>query len=166
MIFSNISLGENVEIDTSSTFNNIVIGNFVRVAKMCSIFGSKDHIAVIGDNSYIGMMSILNGFGAKLTIGSNVSFAQHVNVMTDSGPNASLKLQKIFPIEKGEVTIGDNSWIGADTIIMPNVTLGKFCVVAANSFVNRSFEDFSIIGGSPAKLIRKFTQEEIDKVLE
>ncbi|RYE13474.1 MAG: acyltransferase, partial [Rickettsiales bacterium] len=40
-------------------------------------------------------------------------------------------------------------------IIMPNVKIGKFCVVAANSFVNKSFDDYSLIAGSPAKFIKK-----------
>jgi galactoside O-acetyltransferase len=47
---------------------------------------------------------------------------------------------------------------------MPGVFLGDFCVVAANSFVNKSFEAYSIIGGSPAVLIRKLTNIEIMKL--
>ena len=111
------------------------------------------------------MNSILNGYYCKLLIGSHVSIAQNVNIMVDSGPNASSKLQKIFPIIKGSVIIGDHSWIGASVIIKPGITLGKFCVVAANSYVNKSFEEYSIIGGNPAKLIRKFTQDEIEKII-
>jgi acetyltransferase-like isoleucine patch superfamily enzyme len=45
---------------------------------------------------------------------------------------------------------------------MPAVTLGKYCVVAANSFVNKSFPDYTIIGGTPAKLIRTLTPSEIE----
>jgi acetyltransferase-like isoleucine patch superfamily enzyme len=102
----------------------------------------------------------LNGFAEKLIIGGNVSIAQIVNIMVDSGPNASAAMQKVFPIKKGPVSIGNNCWIGANAIIMPDVQLGEFCVVAANSFVNKSFPAFSIIGGSPARLIRRFTEEE------
>jgi acetyltransferase-like isoleucine patch superfamily enzyme len=86
--------------------------------------------------------------------------------MSGSGPNASEVMQRIFPILKGEVSLGDHTWIGASVVIMPNVSLGKYCVVAANSFVNKSFPDYSIIGGSPAKLIRTLTQEEIKKLHE
>jgi len=95
-----------------------------------------------------------------LIIGSNVSIAQNVNIMVDSGPNASPAMQRVFPIEKGPVNIGNNCWIGASAIIMPNVSLGEFCIVAANSYVNTSFPSFSIIGGIPARLIRTFTDEE------
>jgi len=161
---TDIKLGENVIIDSSSTVNNVSIESNVKIAKLCSIFGSVENPVEIGDNTYIGMMSIINGFKAKITIGKRVSFAQHVNIMTDSGPNASPIMQKIFPIQQGSIEIGDDSWIGADSIIMPNVSLGKCCVVAANSFVNKSFEPFSIIGGNPAKLIRKLTKAEMIKM--
>ena len=164
MITANITLGENIQIDPSSTVNNVAIGNNVKIAKLCSIFGSPEYAVKIGNNSYIGMMSIINGYNAQIIIGERVSFAQHVNLMTDSGPNASPMLQKIFPIQKGSIEIGDDSWIGADSIIMPNVTLGKCCIVAANSFVTNSFESFSVIGGNPAKLIRKLTVSELHKM--
>lgn len=155
MKISNITLGKDVEVDTSSSINNVKIGNNVKIAKRCSVYGSMENILEIGDNSYIGMNTLLNGFSAKLTIGKNVSIAQNVNIMTDSGPNASVEMQKFFPIEKKEIMIGDDSWIGTGSIIMPGVTLGQFCVVAANSFVNKSFPEYSVVGGNPAKLIRK-----------
>lgn len=105
------------------------------------------------------MGTILNGFANKLTIGDNVSIAQNVNIMTDSGPNASEKMQFFFPLIDGPVTVGDHSWIGANSIIMPNVSLGDFCVIAANSFVNCSFPAYSVIGGNPAKLIKELNKE-------
>lgn len=156
---ANISLGKEVIIDTSSTFNNVDIGDFVKIAKNCTIYGSPENILKIGSKSYIGMGTLLNGFANKLIIGNNVSIAQNVNVMTDSGPNASLEMQFFFPLIEGPVVIGDHSWIGTNSIIMPNVSLGSFCVVAANSFVNSSFPPYSVIGGNPAKLIRNLNKE-------
>lgn len=164
MIYSNILLGEGVEIDPSSSINNITIGDNVKIAKRVSAFGSKNGPLRIGRNSYIGMNSILNGFAAELSIGEYVSIAQNVNIMTDSGPNASEKLQRLFPITNGSITIGDHTWIGASSIIMPGVTIGRFCVVAAGSFVKQSFPDFSITGGTPARLIRKFNDDEIKEL--
>jgi acetyltransferase-like isoleucine patch superfamily enzyme len=164
MKFANIILGSNVEIDPSSTINNVIIKDGVKIAKRCSIFGGPDNQLEIGPNTYIGMNTIINGFAAKIIIGKNVSIAQNVNIMVDSGPNASAAMQRIFPIEKGSINIGDNCWLGASAIIMPNVTLGEFCIVAANSYVNKSFPAFSIIGGNPAGLIRSFTEDEKAKM--
>lgn len=164
MITSNINLGENVIIDTTASINNVNIGSNTKIAGNVKIFGSAQNLLEMGNECYVGPYSIIEGFNAKVIIGNNVSFAQNVNLMSGSGPNASPLLQKIFPIIKGEVKIGDNSWIGASSIIMPDVTLGKFCIVAANSYVNKSFPDYSIIGGTPAKLIRTLTEIEIEKI--
>lgn len=155
MILSNIILGNNVFIDDTSSVNNVIISEGVKIAKRCSLFGSSENLLEIGKDSYIGMNTIINGFKAKVTIGNNVSIAQSVNIMADSGPNASAEMQKFFPLIEGNVKIGNHCWIGANSIIMPGVDLGDFCVVAANSFVNKTFDPYSIIGGNPAKLIKK-----------
>jgi len=165
MKFARINLGIDVEIDPSSTINNVTIGDRVKIAKRCSIFGGPGNVLELGSETYVGMNTIINGYAAALKIGHNVSIAQNVNIMVDSGPNASPSMQRVFPLEKGPISIGSNCWIGASSVIMPNVSLGEFCIVAANSYVNKSFPAFSIIGGNPAKLIRTFTQEEKDKML-
>ena len=164
MITSNIKLGNEVYIEKDSNVNNISIGDYTKIASNVRLFGSAINILEVGRNCYFGINSIVEGFNAKVKIGDYVSFAQNVNLMSGSGPNAYEKFQKIFPIVKGEVSIGDHTWIGASAVIMPNVNIGKFCVVAANSFVNSSFSDYSIIGGTPAKLIRKLTESEINNI--
>jgi len=164
MEFSNIVLGNNVQVDPSTNFNNVHIGDNVKISKQCSVFGSKEHPAIIGEHTRINMMCFLNGFDAPLMIGRNCGISQFVQIMTGSGPSASSRLQRIFPIVKEAVTISNDCWLGAGAVIMPGVTLGDFCVVAANSFVNQSFDAFSIVGGNPAKLIRTFSEEEKSKL--
>lgn len=166
MITSNINLGQNVSIDTTASVNNVTIGDNTKIAGNVKIFGSPENQLTVGKSCYFGPNTLVEGYNAKVTIGNHVSFAQNINLMSGSGPNASEVMQRIFPILKGEVSLGDHTWIGASVVIMPNVSLGKYCVVAANSFVNKSFPDYSIIGGSPAKLIRTLTQEEIKKLHE
>ncbi|MDC9615814.1 acyltransferase [Xenorhabdus khoisanae] len=163
MKLENITLVGSATVDPSTSINNVRLGDNVKIAKRCSVFGSKENVLEIGHDSYVGMNSVLNGYSAKLTIGAHVSIAQNVNIMTDSGPNASELLQKIYPIQKEEIEIGDHCWIGTSAIIMPGVKLGNFCIVAANSYVNTSFEDYSIIGGTPARLIKKIDPYELKK---
>lgn len=166
MKIENIHLGQNVQVDPSASINNIVLGDHVRIAKQGSVFGGPDNLLHIGAHSYVGMNAIIEGFNEKITIGAHVSLAPNVYIMAGSGPNASESMQKIFPIIKAPVTIGDHCWIGAGAVIMPGVRLGNYCVVAVNSFVNKSFPDFSVIGGSPARLIRELSAEEQKRLQE
>lgn len=155
MEISNIKLGKNVRVDPSSSINNVIIGDNVKIAKNCSVYGSPDNILEIGEGSYIGMFSLLNGFSAPLRIGKFVSIAQSVNIMTDSGPNASPLMQKTYPILKGAVTIEDHAWIGAGVIVTPGVRIGRCSIVGANSFVTGDIEPYSLYAGNPAIFIKR-----------
>ncbi|SET75774.1 acyltransferase [Hymenobacter actinosclerus] len=155
MILSNIKLGKNVEVDGTSSLNNVDIRDNVKISKYCTVFGSSNNVLHIGVSAYIGPNCFIQGYADHIEIGERVSIAQNVNIMSSSGPNASTAMQKYFPLIVGKVKIGNDCWIGANSVIMPNVVLGDFCVVAANSYVNQSFESFSVIGGNPAKLLKK-----------
>ena len=155
MQISNIQLGEDVVVDPTTSINNVKLCDRVKISKFCSIYGGTNNILEIGKETYIGMFTIINGYADMITIGNNVSIAQGVNIMANSGPNASGLMQAYFPLISGKVKIGNHSWIGANVVIMPGVVLEEFCVVAANSFVNKSFPAYSVIGGNPAKLIKK-----------
>src|SRR5439155_25454794 len=109
---NNKQLGSDVKIDASSSVNNAIIGDGVKIAKFCSVYGREGNLLEIGAHSYVGMFSILNGYARKLTIGCHVSIAQNVNIMTDSGPNASVFMQQFYPVVNGDVTIEDHAWIG------------------------------------------------------
>ena len=62
-------------------------------------------------------------------------------------------------INSGPIVIGDNCWIGAGAIILPKVKIGQHTVVAAGAVVTKSFEDGNqIIGGNPAKILRKLPE--------
>lgn len=155
MILANIDFGHDVEVHDSSTVNNVTLGDHVKVGKRCSLFGSATHLLSIGPHSYIGPNTTVQGYAAPIAIGARVSIAQNVNIMSSSGPNASPLMQRYFPLLVEAVHIGDDSWIGANAVILPGVTLGEFCVVAANSLVSASFPAFSVIGGNPARLLRR-----------
>jgi len=53
------------------------------------------------------------------------------------------------------IEIGNNSWIGANAVILPGVKLGNHVVVAAGAVVTKSFSDNFIVGGVPARVIKK-----------
>ena len=66
---------------------------------------------------------------------------------------------------KGKIIIGHECWIGIGVTVLSGVEIGNGCVVAAGSVITKSFPPYSIIGGSPAKLIRmRFSDEIVEKM--
>jgi acetyltransferase-like isoleucine patch superfamily enzyme len=57
-------------------------------------------------------------------------------------------------VSKGPTRIGDNTWIGVNSVITSGVTVGRRCAIGANSVVTRDVPDFSLVAGSPARVIR------------
>jgi acetyltransferase-like isoleucine patch superfamily enzyme len=104
----------------------------------------------IGDDSIIGEGVALDGRD-KLTIGNHVDIASEVMIYNSQhdikDPN--------FRAVSAPVTIQDYVFIGPRTIILPGVTIKKGAVVGAGAVVTKDVEEFSIVGGVPAKEIGK-----------
>ena len=105
-----------------------------------------------GDNVYFNVNCVVLD-GAKVTIGSNVFFAPGVQIYTANHPlEATLRqtLENALPI-----TIGNDCWIGGNTIILPGIKIGNGCVIGAGSVVTKDIPENSLAVGNPAKVIRK-----------
>ena len=73
---------------------------------------------------------------------------------------------KSYPT-KGNTVVGNDVWIGHNATIMPGVTIGDGAIIAANSTVVKDVAAYSIVGGNPAKEIKKrFSVEKIAELLE
>ena len=71
------------------------------------------------------------------------------------------------PSSNGDVIIGNDVWIGSNTTIMSGITIGDGAVIANNSHVVKNVDPYTIVGGNPAKVIRKrFDDETIEKLLK
>jgi len=118
---------------------------------------STEKKIVIGDNNYFNRNLMIDSCN-YIEIGSNNMFGPDVYI-TDS--NHTFKFGVFpskLPMNKGKVKIGNGCWIGAKAIILKDVELGDFCVVAAGSVVTKSFPSGSIIGGVPASIIKKMIE--------
>lgn len=68
---------------------------------------------------------------------------------------------------KGDTIIGNDVWIGQNAVIMPGVKIADGAIIAANSIVTKNVEPYAIVGGNPARFIKKrFSEIEIEKLLK
>ena len=157
-----------------SQCNKSKISNNVHIYENCTVNNST-----IGEYTYISRYSHIN----NTTIGRYCSIGP--NVLTGPGkhPLDKVSTSPIFYSTKKQVgvtaaekdtfkeastiEIGNDVWIGANSIILDGVKIGTGCVIAANSVVTRSIPEYTIAGGSPSKLIReRFTAEMLIKIKE
>lgn len=111
----------------------------------------------IGSDCYFGpnlYMACIH----KITIGDGSVFSEGVYVNDCNhgmDPEAGLILkQPLF--HGGDISIGKSCFVGLRAAIMPGVTLGDHCIIGVNSVVTKSFPAYSMVGGSPARLLRRY----------
>ena len=112
----------------------------------------------VGDNFYANTgLTVLDG--ARVTIGDNVFCAPYVGIYTAGHPvhpyPRNLGIEYNLP-----VTIGDNVWIGAQSVINPGVTIGSNVVIGSGSVVTKDIPDNVIAVGNPCRALRKITDED------
>jgi acetyltransferase-like isoleucine patch superfamily enzyme len=111
-----------------------------------------------------------------LVLGKNVDLAKDVLITTSGGVEIGdntlvgyrtqiLSSNHVIPSNRGKIFLGghlhqkvcirNDVWIGANCIILPGVTIGEGAVVAAGSVVTKDVDDFTIVAGVPARIIRK-----------
>lgn len=115
-----------------------------------ALFSHRD--TEIHSDVYIGPQCNIG----KCKIESGVLLGSGVHIMSGKGQHNFSDLNTPIKDQGGsfeKVTIGENSWVGNGALIMANV--GKRCVVAAGSVVINDIEDFTIVAGNPAKVIKK-----------
>lgn len=146
----------------------IRIGKYVRIGRFCRMQCYKDFAGEklfpqidIKDGCYIGD-NFTALAGAPIELQENVLIASNVTI---SSENHSCDPTSIIPYKDqalvvGEVSIGEGTWIGQNAVILPNVKIGKKCVIAASAVVTKSVDDYSMVAGVPAKVIKKFDFEQ------
>lgn len=94
---------------------------------------------------------------AKVKIGDNCQMAPNVAIYTAGHPVHPDTRNTMY--EYGiEVVIGDNVWIGGNSVICPGVTIGDNAVIGAGSVVTKDIPEWCIAAGNPCKVIRKITE--------
>ena len=112
----------------------------------------------IGDRCLIGRGSGIVGHLA-IEIGNDVWTGHHVYITDQNHGYEKIDLPISMQTQPEEpVVIGDGSWIGAGSVILPGAHIGKHVAIGANSVVNGSIPDYSVAVGPPAKVIKRYTE--------
>lgn len=136
-------IGANCDVESGLTFHNcrdysnLIIGNNCHIGKNC-FFDLKD----------------------KVEIGNNVVISMQSTFITHQDLDKS-ELRNVFPASKNEITVKSNSYIGTNATILKGVVINEFSVVAAGSVVTKDVSGYSIVGGVPARLIKKIEESRI-----
>ncbi len=151
---------------------NIIVGDYTYYDDFDDVHNFeknvKYHFDFVGDKLIIGKFCM---------IASGVTFIMNGgNHLTDSissypfsifgGDWANAMEGKSFPF-KGDTLVGNDVWIGHNAVIMPGLKIGDGAIIATNSTVTKNVEPYTIVGGNPAKPIRKrFSAEQIEILLQ
>lgn len=121
----------------------------------------------IGENFYANHNLIILDAN-KVKFGDNVFIAPNCGFYTSGHPldaqTRNQGLEYAYPIE-----IGNNVWIGGNTVVLPGVKIGDNCVIGAGSIVTKDIPSNSIAVGNPCKIIktiRKYKNEDLDSIME
>jgi acetyltransferase-like isoleucine patch superfamily enzyme len=109
----------------------------------------------IGHGSAIGAEFVISA-NNSIHIGNNCLLSYRVSVLDHDHITGRGINPVTSGVTKGEpIEIGANTFVGCGTVILSGTSLGKNCIVGANSVVTRSFEDFSVLAGAPAQLLKR-----------
>ncbi|MBQ8772766.1 MAG: sugar O-acetyltransferase [Clostridia bacterium] len=102
---------------------------------------------------------------AKVTIGDNCQLAPNVSIFTAGHPIYPSTRNSGYEYGK-EITIGNNVWIGGNSVICPGVHIGNNVVIGAGSVVTKDIPDWCVAVGNPCRVLRKITQEDKRKLFK
>jgi acetyltransferase-like isoleucine patch superfamily enzyme len=136
--------------------DNISMGDDVRLHGN-NLIAALQGVITIENNVFINFgVSITAHYGGEIHIGSDVLIARNVSIIANNHKYDRLDI----PIgrqgnDSGVVVIGNDVWIGTNVYIGPHVTIGDGAVVGANAVVLRDVEPYTVVGGVPARFIKK-----------
>ena len=119
----------------------------------------------MGNNSNIGAYCYI-GCSGKIEIGNNVLMGPRVSILAEnhnfSDTEQPMKRQGVT---REPIVVEDDCWIASGSIILAGVTIGKGSIVAAGSVVTKDVPPYSIVAGSPARIIRNRREIEFNETV-
>jgi acetyltransferase-like isoleucine patch superfamily enzyme len=160
-----VQLGHNVFLGDEVTINGLCrqgmcIGSHVSIHARTTIDGTGV-ITELGEGLIIGNhVGISPGCYLQvrglLHIEDDVIMGPGVSIFTENHCFTDTEIPiRMQGVTRGTVRIGHGTWIGANATILSGVEIGKNCVIAAGSVVNQHVADYTLVGGVPARLLKK-----------
>lgn len=144
------------DIEDSVRGSKIIIEEGVRIdsfVKVKPAGGSGD--ITIGENSVINSGVVIYS-GNGVIIGKNVLIAANCTLAPVNHEYRSKDIEikdQRFLKSKGGIVIGDDVWIGSNTVVLDGAKIGKGCVVGASSLVREALEDYGVYAGNPLRKV-------------
>lgn len=144
-----------------NVLKNFKIGDNSSIGKetIISIISGPNNISSflhIGKNTYIGELNNIRASGGHIIIGNNCLISQHIT-MVASGHNfrkGTLIVNQGWNVDKRNIIIEDDVWIGANSVILPGITIKQGAIIGAGSVVTKDVPPFAIVAGNPAQIIK------------
>lgn len=134
-------------------FNLFQLGKYSVIEDYSCLNNSVGDI-IIGDYCRIGLSNTVIG---PITIGNRVNISQNV-VLIGLDHNYQDVHQGIIDqgVTTSPITIGDDTIIGANTIVLSGITIGKHCFIGAGCLVNKDIPDYTVAVGNPVRIIKQY----------
>ena len=168
LTYSRLSKGRRIYVGRYVVFagqNRISVGTDVSLYGFdyLNAEGSMGSI-LIGDGTRIDQFCVLYGQGG-LEIGAFCAIASGVKIYSQSNQYKHNHTQRILeqPVFYKKVTIGNDVWIGANSVVLPGVHIGDGAIIGAGAVVRQDVPSHAIVAGVPAKVIgwRKDQESEV-----
>ena len=125
------------------------------ILKKATIEAAKNRGLKIGENLYVQGVPNVGSEPFLIEIGNHVTLAEGVSFINHGGDARVTKRIEKYKDGRnfGRIKIGNNTFIGKGTILMPGISIGNNCIIGSLSVVSSSVPDNSVYVGSPAKFI-------------
>ncbi|RLD63736.1 MAG: hypothetical protein DRJ01_02990 [Bacteroidetes bacterium] len=153
IIKNNVVFRRDVELRSHGT-SKIVINNNVRIDRGVRILAANESKIRINSGTRIGLYSVLNG-GDDINIGEKNLISGFVYLQTSMHNHKKGKSVQEQGYLHSPITLENDVWIGTHAVILPGCNIGQGAVIGSNAVVTKSVSPESVIGGVPAKLIKK-----------
>ena len=137
-------------------WNKFELGDYSTIEDFSAINNGVGPV-IIGDRTKIGLSNTIIG---PVTIGNDIRLAQNITLsgLNHNYTDVNMPIH-VQGVSTAPIVIEDETWIGANVVVLAGVTIGKHCIVAAGSVVTKDVPSYSVAVGNPARVLKKYNTE-------